>query len=221
MKQSKRNMHCMSCGILQFFLCMLIVSKSEAQITFSCQGNSDETINECFLRSKMYRIANDECREKCAWVPSVAQLFGWKCGTCNRKISPTMSSPVTSVAPARNPVKTPSIQTPVTFPVQQPVSPPSTPTGIKKCGGAVNTGGSSANATCLSDLWTPTQDMNMHCYAYGGNTDPCALHNNNDMNDGLFKSPSKCDRDTFYLWDEVSSICSRETMQHDSSLKVY
>ena len=51
----------------------------------------------------------------------------------------------------------------------------------------------------------------MHCYAYGGVTDPCALHNNNDVNDGLFKSPANCDRDTFYLWDEV-----RLTIQHCS-----
>jgi hypothetical protein len=45
----------------------------------------------------------------------------------------------------------------------------------------------------------------MHCYAYGGANDPCALHNNNDVNDGLFKNPAGCDRDTFYLWDEVST----------------
>jgi hypothetical protein len=91
-------------------------------------------------------------------------------------------------------------------PVRSPVVFPASNTSIFKCGGAVNTGGVSANATCTSDLWNPTQNWNMHCYAYGGVTDPCALHNNNDISDGLFKSPINCDRDTFYLWDEVSFL---------------
>jgi len=43
----------------------------------------------------------------------------------------------------------------------------------------------------------------MHCYAYGGPRDPCALHNNNDDGNGLSKDPSQCTHgDTFYLWDE-------------------
>lgn len=42
----------------------------------------------------------------------------------------------------------------------------------------------------------------MHCYAYGGAADPCALHNNNDGSNGLDKDPSQCAGDTFYLWDE-------------------
>ena len=153
----------------------------------------------------MYRIVNNKCRERCALVPSVAKLFGWQCGTCGSKNSPPRSSPVTPVAPIPSPIKAPS----AIFPVQQPIVLPPAPTssGNQKCGGAVNTGGGSANATCLSDLWNPTQDRTMHCYAYGGLSDPCALHNNNDINDGLFKSPSQCDRDTFYLWDEVCCNC--------------
>lgn len=45
----------------------------------------------------------------------------------------------------------------------------------------------------------------MHCYAYGGKNDPCALHNNNDYKNGFNKDPSECQGDifdTFYLWDE-------------------
>jgi hypothetical protein len=188
------------CGIL-YLVCN--IGRAEAQISFTCQGNGTETSDSCFLRNKMYRIANNQCREKCAFVPSVANLFGWQCGTCSGKNSPPVISPTTAVTPIGNPIRAPS----VAFPIQQPALPPTpTSTGNKKCGGAVNSGGS-ANATCLSDLWNPTQDRNMHCYAYGGLSDPCALHNNNDINDGLFKSPSKCDRDTFYLWDEVSDDC--------------
>jgi hypothetical protein len=63
--------------------------------------------------------------------------------------------------------------------------------------------GNTANATCTQDLWIPTGDPTMNCYAYGGPSDPCALHNNNDVNDGLFKNPAACTMgDTFYLWDE-------------------
>ena len=193
MKTSKINISFILCGTLQFLLFM--VNRSEAQITVTCPGNSLEA-DECFLRSKMHRIAYGECREKCAIVTPVAKLFGWQCGKCGSNISPPISSPITAAAPIRIPIKAPS--------VPQPVLRPSTmSTGTKKCGGAVNTGGGSANVTCLIDLWNPTQDRTMHCYAYGGVTDPCALHNNNDINDSLFKSPAKCDRDTFYLWDEV------------------
>lgn len=42
----------------------------------------------------------------------------------------------------------------------------------------------------------------MHCFAYGGRSDPCHLNNNNDQNDGRDKDPSQCSKDTFYLWDE-------------------
>jgi len=70
-----------------------------------------------------------------------------------------------------------------------------------KCGGAVDAG----RSNCRSSLWEPASNPLMHCYAYGGNDDPCALHNNNDLDDGLSKDPSNCREgmsDTFYLWDE-------------------
>lgn len=66
-----------------------------------------------------------------------------------------------------------------------------------KCGGAVN-------IDCDTYLWSPTNDNTMHCYGYGGPSDPCALHNNNDSDEGLTKDPSACQGGTFYLWDEVS-----------------
>ena len=192
MMKTQRNtvMSLILFGILQF--CIYNVAICEAQSAFVCPDDRVLAMDDCFLRNKMYRITSNECRETCAFLPYVAELFGWKCGTCD---SPPIGSPTTAVAPVPSPIRAPSILS--------PVRPPTTTTGIKKCGGAVNTGGGSANATCLSDLWNPTQDRNMHCYAYGGVTDPCALHNNNDVNDGLLKSPSSCDRDTFYLWDEV------------------
>jgi len=72
----------------------------------------------------------------------------------------------------------------------------------QKCGGAVNSSNDS-HVVCQNDLWTPTNDSTMYCFAYGGSGDPCHLNNNNDFNDGLDKNPSLCHRgDTFYLWDE-------------------
>jgi hypothetical protein len=144
----------------------------------------------CFLGRfgfLMHRGIGSLCQEKCVLLPPMATTSGWKCGFCDIQIASPASPPVF---------------TPLNVPIRAPTVPPLS--GSFKCGGAVNTGGVSANATCTSDLWVPTQNRNMHCYAYGGVTDPCALHNNNDVNDGLFKSPINCDRDTFYLWDEVS-----------------
>lgn len=72
-----------------------------------------------------------------------------------------------------------------------------------KCGGAVNFSNEDSNLVCQQDLWEPTDDTTMHCFAYGGRGDPCHLSNNNDVNDGLTKDPSLCTTgDTFYLWDE-------------------
>ena len=51
----------------------------------------------------------------------------------------------------------------------------------------------------------------MHCFAYGGSGDPCSLNNHNDENDGIYKDPSRCSHDTFYLWDEP------DTQGHDYS----
>ncbi|KAL7477541.1 hypothetical protein ACHAW6_003347 [Cyclotella cf. meneghiniana] len=70
-----------------------------------------------------------------------------------------------------------------------------------ECGGAVDSS-SSAKETCEQFLWGPTGDKSMHCFAYGGSGDPCHLNNNNDLDDGIFKDPSLCSGDTFYLWDE-------------------
>ena len=70
-----------------------------------------------------------------------------------------------------------------------------------KCGAAVNSSNDS-NQKCMDDLWDPTGDNTMHCFAYGGIGDPCHLNNNNDINDGRNKDPSNCLGDTFYLWDE-------------------
>ena len=95
----------------------------------------------------------------------------------------------------------PSISVPLT-PVEPAPVPRTPPNGNNpKCGGAVNTSGSS-NTMCQNALWTPTNDPSMHCFAYGGPGDPCHLSNNNDPNDGLDKDPSKCSGDTLYLWDE-------------------
>ena len=48
-----------------------------------------------------------------------------------------------------------------------------------RCGAAVNAG----QQNCDPGLYAPTGDAAMHCYAYGGPSDPCALNNNNDAND--------------------------------------
>ena len=103
--------------------------------------------------------------------------------------------------PTKSPVRPPNRFTlaPLHVPVPSPA--PSTKLVSNKCGGAVNTGETSV-AMCAKDLWNPTGNITQHCYAYGGPSDPCALHNNNDMNDGLFKNPSACTGNTFYLWDE-------------------
>lgn len=71
----------------------------------------------------------------------------------------------------------------------------------QRCGGAVDKS-SNWMQSCHDNLWDPTGDATMHCYAYGGPGDPCAVHNNNDVDSGVNKNPSHCDGDTFYLWDE-------------------
>lgn len=80
-----------------------------------------------------------------------------------------------------------------------PPLPPPLPSSSGKCGGAVNAG----SYHCEPMLWGPTSDRSLPCYAYGGASDPCALTNTNDFNDGLDKDPSHCTQgDTFFLWDE-------------------
>jgi hypothetical protein len=81
------------------------------------------------------------------------------------------------------------------------IDPPSSSGGNQKCGGAVNSSGNKER-TCRNDLWNPTDDSSMYCFAYGGTDDPCHLNNNNDPDDGIFKDPSVCLDETFYLWDE-------------------
>jgi len=52
-------------------------------------------------------------------------------------------------------------------------------------------------------LWDPTGDATMPCFSYGGSNDPCSLNIKNDVDDdGIYKDPSLCLGDTFYLWDE-------------------
>jgi len=84
-----------------------------------------------------------------------------------------------------------------------PTLPPTTAKGPtdQKCGGAVDFT-NDPNQACQTYLWSPTGDSTMHCFAYGGTSDPCHLNNNNDQDDGIFKDPSLCLSDTFYLWDE-------------------
>ncbi|KAL7542580.1 hypothetical protein ACHAXR_011906 [Thalassiosira sp. AJA248-18] len=86
-------------------------------------------------------------------------------------------------------------------------TPPPTPnpsthdTSNQKCGGAVDFTNDPIQS-CQSYLWSPTNDDTMHCFAYGGSSDPCHLNNNNDQDDGIYKDPSLCLGDTLYLWDE-------------------
>jgi hypothetical protein len=72
------------------------------------------------------------------------------------------------------------------------------------CGGAVNAASVNAGSgNCQSQLWGPTGNADMHCYAYGGPYDPCALSYTNDIKGSWKdKDPSECTGDTFYLWDE-------------------
>ncbi|KAL7546402.1 hypothetical protein ACHAWF_009739 [Thalassiosira exigua] len=79
-------------------------------------------------------------------------------------------------------------------------SPPPQTSG-RKCGGAVDFT-SNPEQACETYLWGPTGDSTMACFAYGGPADKCSLNNNNDQDDGIFKDPSLCLGDTFYLWDE-------------------
>ena len=87
------------------------------------------------------------------------------------------------------------------FPPGPTPPPPGPGPSEQKCGGAVDST-DNPDQTCEQFLWGPTGDRTMHCFAYGGRSDPCHLNNNNDQNDGRDKDPSQCSKDTFYLWDE-------------------
>lgn len=79
----------------------------------------------------------------------------------------------------------------------------------QKCGAAVNTS-NDPERQCQQDLWGPTGDHSMYCYAYGGPQDPCAFSVTNDApSSGLDKNPSGCKGDTLYLWDEPDTQGSK------------
>ena len=104
--------------------------------------------------------------------------------------------------PLCDPTKCNALPPPTPPPVNPPPTPPSPPSTLnQKCGGAVDAS-TNPSEQCQFSLWDPTGDSSMHCFAYGGAADPCHLNNNNDVQDGLFKDPSLCNGDVFYLWDE-------------------
>ena len=129
-------------------------------------------------------------RDACIIVSSEFPLIcgvGCNSATCSQPPPSPVVAPITIIPPIPSPV--------AVIPTVPVVS------SSQKCGGAVNTGLTS-NEMCTKDLWNPTGDPTQFCYAYGGVSDPCSLHNNNDIGDGLLKDPSACAGDTFYLWDE-------------------
>ena len=144
-----------------------------------------------WIKSVLGKSERDACIDVSSEFPAI-------CGSgCNS---------ATCGQPQPSPVATPPVATPIAIipTVAAPVAIIPTITvgsSSQKCGGAVNTGLTS-NEMCTKDLWNPTGDTTQHCFAYGGASDPCALHNNNDIGDGLLKNPSACAGNTFYLWDE-------------------
>jgi len=128
-------------------------------------------------------------------------------GPCGPSCDPRSCSSGSSKSPTVDPTKSPSRKptaVPTTLPSRKPTNAPIAPTpplSDQRCGGAVDSTNDS-NQSCTTHLWSPTRDTSMHCFAYGGSGDPCHLNNNNDWFDGIFKDPSSCSGDTFYLWDE-------------------
>jgi len=110
-----------------------------------------------------------------------------------------------SQVPSKSPSQTPSrklTSNPTPVPSKgSTLAPTIAPNPDQKCGGAVDFTNDPKQA-CETYLWGPTGDNTMHCFAYGGRGDPCHLNNNNDLFDGIFKDPSQCLGNTFYLWDE-------------------
>jgi hypothetical protein len=184
-----------------------------ASVSFAVNSTEQFTIE---TSKKSFKLFGDQDQFRSSNVTALSNP-GWQtitvtiqCRALGSRLTKKESYSVTikvvkEVAPTFSPNGPPP--RPIASPPATKVpSPTAVVTKKSKCGGAVNTGrdGTAPNK-CNSDLWKPTGDRSIHCYAYGGANDPCALHNNNDVNDGLFKSPAGCDRDTFYLWDEVSS----------------
>ena len=128
-----------------------------------------------WLQTKMEQTEESACR-LVAGTEFPVECLGCDPDTCNDETG--------------NPTHTPQSMTPT--PPRESKS---------KCGGAVNSS-SSSRAMCEDFLWQPTGDSSMHCFAYGGDGDPCHLNNNNDPDDGIKKNPLACVGDTFYLWDE-------------------
>ena len=158
----------------------------------------------------------DSCTEEVWNTPAIDSVGSFTCGSritwlqtdrgfdevgACRKVSDEF--PNGPCGPLCDPTKcdvTPSPTPPPTPPPPTPPSPPSTSTN-QKCGGAVDVS-TNPSQQCEDSLWDPTDDRSMFCFAYGGAADPCHLNNNNDVQDGLFKDPSLCNGDVFYLWDE-------------------
>lgn len=140
-----------------------------------------------WLQSDTSTVASGPYDELSACSKVASEEFSNECGKCD----PSRCNRSVTMAPSN---------APTTILTKEPTRSP-TSTSSQKCGGAVNAS-SDSSQTCQSDLWNPTGDTTMHCFAYGGRGDPCHLNNNNDPDDGRNKSPSSCFGDTFYLWDE-------------------
>jgi hypothetical protein len=173
---------------IQFTTITSHVSNPDIPIHCQCSSCTDDIWNQIadvyscgaritWVMNTLGKSERDACIQVSTEFPTI-------CGVgCN---SATCSASPQAAPVIHSPVFTP------TAPVQS---------SKNKCGAAVNTGETSS-AICTRDLWNPTGDTSQHCFAYGGPSDPCAIHNNNDVGDGLFKNPSACAGDTFYLWDE-------------------
>merc|ERR1712085_98671 len=160
--------------------------------------------------------AGYSCGARIAWLQSsegyneadacsaVASEFPDLClcdlGSCSGPSSNTPTVP-SSASPTEDPTYSPTGQ-PTPINVVEPTD--------QKCGGAVDFTLDPRQA-CQTFLWGPVDDSSQHCFSYGAIGDPCHLNNNNDENDGIFKDPSLCLTDTFYLWDEP------DTQGHDYS----
>ena len=180
------------------------VSTTPAQAPAHCECST--CTNEVWNRS----ADGPSCGARITWIENVlgkserdaciqvSSEFPTICGSgCNSATCGQQQPSPVATPPVVPPVASiPTVASPVVVTPTGPVG-----SSFKKCGGAVNTGLTSFEM-CTKDLWNPTGDPTQHCYAYGGVSDPCALHNNNDIGDGVLKNPSACTGNTFYLWDE-------------------
>lgn len=145
-----------------------------------------------WLQSAASTIAGGPYEESFACSKVASEEFPSECGKCDRSRC-NNADDITATPPTKSPAVTPT---------KSPVGNNNNVPSSQKCGGAVNSS-TDSETVCRRDLWDPTGDSFMHCFAYGGSGDPCHLSNNNDPSDGVFKDPSLCNNgDTFYLWDE-------------------